>query len=176
MSNGSLWVASGPGIPCGARLLSGPGLEPYADGRVWLDVCIIGQHLPQVYRPDEIHQLTAEKCPQLGLCPDCFGFGDVSNVTVNSLFDASRGIDQIRRACINCAGSGRPAIRITVKRTPTETTATIRPIPHEYVPPLDGTLTELSALSGMTPETCLSCGMAPDGVGPRGEKLHPDYE
>lgn len=167
MNSAAVWVVSEPGLPCGARPLGDSLLGPAPSGRVWLDVCMLGQHLPQMYRQDEVRGLAAGRCERLGLCPDCLGFGDMSRAPVTEVLLAARGIDQVERPCPNCGGTGRPAVRITVRRDAPGATASIRPLPHEYVPPLD-----LSALCGIPDGMCLACGMAKDGTGPRGEVLH----
>lgn len=167
------WVMSGPGLPCGARLLGDDVLGPAPDGRTWLDVCILGQHLPQMYQDSEIRGLSAEDCAGLGLCPDCLGFGDLSREPVTDALMAARGVDQVERPCPGCGGTGRPAIRITVRRDSLGTEVSIRPLPHRYVPLLDGTDPLLLAASGAADGMCLACGMPQDGTGPRGEALHP---
>lgn len=175
MNSPGIWVTSGPGLPCGARKLGDSVLGPAARGTVWLDVCILGQHLPQMYREKELRDLDAKGCARLGLCPDCLGFGDTSTVTLGAgeALLAARGIDELKRPCPGCGGTGRPALRITVTRDGSGVQGDIRPLPHAYVPPLDGTDPELVALFGGTGDMCLGCGMPPAGSGPRGEALHP---
>lgn len=166
--NKPFWVPSGPGLPCGARELGDAG-----DGKTWLDVCIMGQHLPQMYRTAELNELTPGACARLGLCPDCLGFGDTNPVPAGDLLEAARGIDQVTAPCPGCGGSGRPALRVTLTRDASGVTGDIRPLPHEYVPPLDGSDPELRAAFGVPDDMCFACGMPPDGTGPRGEPLHP---
>src|SRR5438552_5422298 len=132
------WVSSGPGLPCGARILGDAG-----DGRVWVDMCTMGQHLPQMYPPGEVHDLTPDGCARLGLCPDCLGFGDTAPGLAGDLGEAARGIDEVQHPCAGCGGSGRPALRVTLTRDPAGVTGGIRLLPHEYVPPLDGSDPEL---------------------------------
>ena len=164
-----VWVTSGPGLPCGARKLGDAG-----DGRVWLDVCILGQHLPQMYRPGEARDLTAEGCARLGLCPDCLGFGDLDPGLAAGMLEAARGVDQVKLPCPGCGGSGRPAVRVTIQRDGSGgVTGGIRPLPHEYVAPAGDFDPELAALFGAAADMCLACGMPKDGTGPRGEMLHP---
>jgi hypothetical protein len=150
-------------------------LGPAPPGRTWLDVCILGQHLPQMYQDGELNDLTAEDCSRLGLCPDCLGFGDTNPVKLGAgeALMAARGIDEMKRPCPNCGGSGRPALRVTVRRDASGVQGGIRPLPHAYVPPLDGADPEFTALFGAAEDMCLACGMPPDGTGPRGEALHP---
>jgi hypothetical protein len=178
MTGPGIWVLSGLGLPCGARKLGDTVLGPAQSGRVWLDVCILGQHLPQMYRKAELADLTSEGCARLGLCPDCLGFGDTSPAPVADALAAARGIDQVRHPCANCGGSGRPALRVTVTRGAGGTEGSIRPLPHAYVPPLPAAdVPESAALLGAPARAdermCLACGMPPDGTGPRGEALHP---
>jgi hypothetical protein len=173
MTAAGMWVTSGPGLPCGARELPDSALGPAGDGRAWLDVCLLGQHLPQVYRKDEIRELTADGCTRLGLCPDCLGFGDTGPAAAADALLAARGIDQVPERCPGCGGTGRPAVRVTVERYSSGVTGSVRPLPHAYVPPLNVTDPELAALFGASPDMCLACGMPQDGTGPRGGALHP---
>ena len=167
MTAAGVWVTSGPGMPCGAREL---GSAP--DGRVWLDVCILGQHLPQMYRKDDMGGLDADGCARLGLCPDCLGFGDMDPALAVDMLSAARGIDEVARPCAGCGGTGRPAVRVTIARDGSGVTGSIRPLSHTYVPPLDGTDPELLAVFEAPAGMCLACGMPEDGTGPRGEALH----
>lgn len=168
-----IWVMSGHGIPCGAIELGDAPLGPAAQGRVWLDVCILGQHLPQMYAKDEARELTADGCARLGLCPDCLGFGDMNRTPATDPLTAARGVDEVKRPCPNCGGSGRPAVRVAVRRDLTGgVTGTIRPVPHAYVPPLGDEDPEWLAAFGVPPGLCLACSMPEDGKGPREEALH----
>ena len=164
-------MIAGPGLPCGARKLDDRVLGRARPGTVWVDLCMLGQHLPQMYRRDEIRVLEAGGCARLGLCPDCLGFGDLGPPAAAAL-QAARDINQVR-PCPKCAGSGRPAIRVTVARDPSGVQGSIRPLPHEYVPPLPDADPDLAALFGVPPDMCLACGCAQAGTGPRGEALHP---
>lgn len=166
-TNGA-WVSSGPGLPCGARILGDAG-----DGRVWVDMCTMGQHLPQMYPPAEVHDLDPDGCARLGLCPDCLGFGDAAPGLARDQLEAARGIDEVKHPCPGCGGSGRPALRVTLTRDLSGVTGSIRPLRHEYVPPLDGSDRELRAAFGVPDGMCLACGMPEDGTGPHGEALHP---
>lgn len=164
------WVITGACLPCGAHALG----DSDHDGVIWMDVCILGQHLPQMYPVAEIHELTADGCARLGLCPECTGFGDTSPVAASDLLEAARSIDEIPpdRLCMNCGGSGRPAIRVTVTRPGGGIQGSLRPLPHEYVPPLEGSDPVLRAAFGVPDDMCLACGMPQDGKGPRDETLH----
>jgi len=163
---GRYWVTSGPALPCGARRLPPELMGPSNPGTIWLDVCILGTHLPQMYKESEVRELTVENCSRLGICPDCCGFGDLSNEEVTGIIQATRSVDELTQPCSNCGGSGRPAIRMTVKRNSGGITAYLNPIPHKYIPPLDGTDTKMLTLFGAPPDMCLGCGM------PQGEALH----
>lgn len=163
-----VWVLSGPGLPCGARVLGDAG-----DGRTWVDVCVIGQHLPQMYAPGEIHDLEMGGCGRLGLCPDCLGFGDTAPGLARDLAEAARRVDEVTAPCPGCGGSGRPAIRVSVTVAPGGgITGALRPIPHLYVPPLDGSDPVLRAAFGVPDGMCLACGGEQAEKGPRGEALH----
>ena len=170
MTAEAFWVMSGPGLPCGARRTEVMGGAPH--GRVWLDVCILGQHLPQMYSAAEIRELTSEGCARLGLCPDCLGFGDLGQAA--SILALARRSDEAAERCPGCGGSGRPALRVTVRRDASGIQGAIQPLPHEYVSPLPGADSAFMALFEASPDMCLACGMPPDGTGPRGEVLHPE--
>ncbi len=163
---------SGPALPCGARKLGDRVLGRAPRGKTWLDVSVLGQHLPQMYGDSEMHELDAEGCARLGLCPDCLGFGDTSPAAVADALSAARGVDEVQHPCPGCGGTGRPALRITIDRSGGGIQGTIRPLPHEYVPPLAGA-DPIALMAFEIPEgTCLACGMSQDGIGPRGEALH----
>ncbi len=167
MSELGYWVTSGASLPCGARKLGDAG-----DGRIWLDVCILGQHLPQMYKPRDMNDLTTEGCARLGLCQDCLGFGDLDPTPAAGMLEAARGIDELRQPCPGCGGTGRPALRITLARSDGGIQGSIRPLPHSYAPPLEGRDPVLAAAFGESEDMCLACGMPQDGTGPRGEALH----
>lgn len=177
MNASALWVMGAAGIPCGARELSGSPLGPAPGGRTWLDVCMYGQHLPQLYGQDEAFVLAAGGCERLGLCPGCLGFGDLDPEPVTGVLAAARGIDQVREPCPDCGGSGRPAMRVTVTRgLAGGTTGTVRVLPHSYIPaigdPGPSVIPVLPETSEPTPGLCLACVSPRDARGPRGEALH----
>lgn len=165
------WVVSGPGFPCGARKL---GAAPDGPGgpTAWMDICIMGQHLPQMYPLTQIRKLTADDCPDLGLCPACLGWGDMSTEPARDLLEAARGLDEVDKPCPDCAGSGRPALRITITRSDSGIEGSIEPVPHAYVTPLPETDPQLLAAFEVPADTCLACGMPENGAGPQGEQLH----
>lgn len=170
----SLWVLSGPALPCGARESDeiAAVLGPAREGTRWLDVCVLGQHLPQMYPVGEAHELTAEACPQFGLCPDCLGFGDMGSEQPTLPWELARGIDEVSNPCPNCGGTGRPALRVKVTRSRGSTVGSITPLPHAYVPMQPGTDPLLLAAFEIPDGMCLACGMPENGKGPRDEALH----
>jgi hypothetical protein len=139
---------------------------------MWLDVCILGQHLPQMYRVTEVRELTAEACASLGLCDKCLGWGDSGGTDAREVLYAARRVDEVRQPCPGCAGSGRPALRVSVTVASSGLTGQIRPLPHAYVPPLKGADPEMLQLFEVPDDMCLACGMPADGKGPRGETMH----
>lgn len=153
----SCWVLSGM-LPCGARRID--DMPADLGRRAWLDVCILGQHLPQMYNEKEITGLFPETCGRLGLCADCLGFGTVATDGVPPGLSAL-GIDEIPELCETCGGSGRGAIRMTVTRSASGVTGQITVLPHGYVEPLASTI-----------QTCLACGVERDGKGPDGQPAH----
>lgn len=168
-----LWVLSGPGLPCGARTMGDDVLGPAQPGRVWLDMCMMGQHLPQMYRISEIGTLNGESdCKRLGLCPDCGGYGDMGGLPTDLLM-AARRLDEVplNNRCAGCGGSGRTGLRVTIRRDGSGLTGDIRVIPHEYVPPVPFD-DELKALFQAPSDMCMVCGNPPDGKGMRGEQIH----
>lgn len=169
----SYWVVSGPGFPCGARELGEELLGPAREGTVWLDVCLMGNHLSQMYRTEEVHELTSARAEELGLCGHCMGFGDMDKST---LFDClARTADETGTPCPVCAGSGRACLRVTVVRTEASITGQLRILPHRYVAPPEGDWQlELRFVFEAPPDMCLACGNPRDGRGPRDEVLHVD--
>lgn len=168
------WVVSAPGIPCGARVLG----EDYRSDRLWLDVCIMGQHLPQMYPENEIHDLGKGHCRVLGLCEDCLGFGDKGTEPPKSdLMSLSRAVDEVENPCTACGGTGRTAMRVRIVRAFGATTAEISFLPHAYIPPLDREQDDfytdpgLKELFGAAPDTCIACGL-PQMETYQGEALH----
>jgi hypothetical protein len=105
------------GIACGARVLEvGPPL--------WIDLCMIGQHLPQMYAPKELHPIDVDICEQNGLCPACMGYGTQGDVPL------AAGVDQVPDPCEICGGTGRAVLRVNMTRTPSSTEARIEVLPH----------------------------------------------
>lgn len=176
-----LWVMSAPGIPCGAKRLGVPSGSATGRGKTWIDVCIIGSHIPQMYGNPEIHPLEKSDCDRLGICPECLGFGDVGDFEVvrtsPDITAVARDISQIASPCAHCAGSGRPAIRARVVRAADGSVrGSMAVVPHAYVPPLpmedlvQGELfyTRNPELFGASHDMCLACGhprIVPLGLG-----------
>lgn len=172
MNATGVWVMSGPGFPCGARYLGDDALGPAPAGRVWLDVCLLGNHMPQMYAKDEIRVLDAGGCSRLGLCPDCLGFGDVNPGPVGEALLAARAADEVRQPCPGCGGTGRPAVRVTITRDRNGASGVTRVLPHAYVPPVAEEDPVLLAAFAVAPGTCVACMMPRDGKGSRGEAIH----
>jgi hypothetical protein len=104
----AFWVLSGPSLTCGARAIGDDHqLGPARKGTMWLDVCILGQHLPQMYRVTEVRELTAEACASLGLCDKCLGWGDSGGTDAREVLYAARRVDEVRQPCPGCASGLR---------------------------------------------------------------------
>lgn len=144
MNDEAVWVLAGAAMPCGAREISSRMPDP-GRGRAWLDICLLGQHLPQMYRLAEIHDLDAEDCHDLGLCAVCMGYG-----TTAAQVPLAAPVDQIPQPCTTCGGSGRPGVRVTVQRDANSAVAQIHPQPHDYVP-----------WQAMGDGYCVACGTRP---------------
>lgn len=139
-SGAAVWCVSGPGIPFGARVTRYAG-----SGRWWLDVCIVGQHLPQMYRTEEIRPLIPRFAVLAGLCPACLGFGTTANLAGFYPF----GIDEID-PCEHCGGTGRPCLRAAGRRSPDGAQGDVQVLPHKLV--------TASGLPGVLAGVCLGCG------------------
>lgn len=139
-----LWVLAAIGIPCAAKRT---GQE--ADGLTVLDVCILGQHLPQMYHEDEIRTVdTPEQASGLGMCPQCLGYGTTSEL--EELWPYS--VDEIPNPCEACGGTGRPCLRVSIKRSHGTIDAVQNILTHAYIQPGD--------IPGII-EGCLGCGEGP---------------
>jgi hypothetical protein len=98
------------------------------------------------------------------------GFGDMDQVT---LFDCmARTADEIGTPCPACEGSGRTCLRVSVVRTESSITGSLRVLPHAYVAPKEAEA-ELRMAFEAPPDMCLACGSPRDGRGSRDEVLHP---
>jgi hypothetical protein len=175
-----VWVVSAPGLPYGARLL---GQDPTSD-MFWIDMCMLGQHLPQMFKGAEIRPLAKVECAPLGLCGDCLGFGDMDPrpASRRSFAEIARNVSQVIRPCGTCHGSGRPALRVTVYHADDGHGVIVEPVPHAYLPPSsfangeDAFYTDKRALFSATDDMCLACAMPEDARGPKNEVYHVDPE
>src|SRR4051794_15335986 len=118
----AVYVLMGDGLPVGARVLG-------AGDPCWLDVNIMGQHLPQQYRPTEVQALDPQVARASGLCSTCLGYG-----TTGANPPPATSIDQLEDPCEDCGGSGRSALRVTIRRDPGETVGSITVKLHDPVP------------------------------------------
>jgi hypothetical protein len=142
-----LLVIAGLGIPVAARLI--PGEVAPLPGRVWLNINMLGSHIPQMYAEEEIHDVLDANCaPSWGMCGTCVGFG----TTAEELGDLfwPMAIDELPEPCEECQGTGRPWFIVTVNRTEDMTEAVVGVLPHGYVSRAHG-------LPGIT-DMCLGCG------------------
>lgn len=136
-----VWCVFGPGLPAGARVTRIADRE-----RLWLDVCLLGHHLPQLHRPAQIGGLPQAACAALGLCPDCLGFGTLA--ALDGFYPY--GVDEVPGRCATCHGTGRPCLRVSTHRTPSGTEGSVRVLPHNPVIRSD--------IKGVTGDLCLACG------------------
>jgi len=169
--NSPCWVVSAPGVPFGARIL---GMD-YRSDRIWVDVCLMGQHLPQMYAEEHVHGLGRGHCKVLGLCEECLGFGDTDTSISGDMLHAARSIDEVVNPCKNCGGTGRTAMRVRLARGFGQMAAEMSFLPHEYVKPLnnedDVFYQEMRELFGSASDLCLACGLA-RGEKYQGEEIH----
>lgn len=92
-------------VESGLMHVAGRVIQPAREGRVWLDCNIMGSHLPQMYQPGEIAEVTSPPEVQAhGMCQQCLGFGIV--------YDAGQ-----ETFCSACGGSGRPGLKVDVTAT-----------------------------------------------------------
>lgn len=142
-----IWVLAAIGIPCaGVRTTENPD----RDGHFVLDVCILGQHLPQVYAEKEIRELHGpDEAESLGMCRACLGYGTMSELPEPWPYS----VDEVPDPCPGCGGTGRPCLRIEVRRSAGTIEAVQNIITHSFVKPWDG-------VPGMI-EGCLGCGEGP---------------
>lgn len=140
-------VRMGPGqvLAAGARVIGDAG-----SGVVWLDVCVISCHLPQMCRLAEVNELDTDVARANGLCVDCLGFGTLDNLVAT----IAPRLDQHLRAhlvnpCASCGGCGRSSIRVHVDD---DDSFRMETLPHKPVP---------------HGEMCAACGLRTDD--PRAE-------
>lgn len=162
MASKTYWVLHPPGQPMGCQILGdAPSSDPKMP-KLWVDVCAIGQHIPQMYVKHEIRPLSASLAVQLGLCPECLGYGDLTPITKESkALEILRGIDEVHNKCTVCHGSGRPAVLPIHRRGRDGTTVSMKMTPHPYVPTLPSNFyTSLMDLFQAPEDMCLACGAA----------------
>lgn len=142
------------GIATGARVTPEVAqvLGDPPPGRVWLDLCTMGQHLPQMYLAEEVIPLDRATAERHGMCGDCLGYGTTGEVAL------AMGSDELPQPCGTCAGSGRPAVEVEISRSPGSTVGKMRFKPHPPVL-IDGR------------DDCMACGLVP-GQGPEGMENH----
>jgi hypothetical protein len=123
-SGTAVHCASGP-VEVGARIIDLNTRTTY-----WINICVLGQHLPQVYREKELTVMhTAEDAQKVGLCGSCLGFGTTFELS-NPMYPA--GIDELDNLCITCRGTGREWVRSTVERSAGSVIGNLTILPHEY--------------------------------------------
>lgn len=134
-----------PGLIHAARVMGEAG-----NGSLWVDVSIMGQHLPQMYRVGEIHEMPADLdvVKSLGVCPECLGYGTQQEKIV----PPATSIDELSAPCEACRGTGRPHLTITITHDgPSTTYTSMQWEKHEPV---------LHPLTG----TCAECGEVPNNA------------
>lgn len=85
----------GPATADEARAQTGP--------RIWIDLNILGVHLPQMYREDELSLATEIDAVAAQLCTECYGYGIIAGPEVDS-------------QCGTCHGSGDPKLDVRITR------------------------------------------------------------
>jgi hypothetical protein len=156
------WILHPPGMPMGCQILGDAPSSTPKMPKLWVDVCALGQHMPQMHGKHEIRPLTPSLALQLGLCPECMGYGDRTPLSADmTALQILRGIDEVHDKCTACNGSGRPAILPIMRRHANETSVTLQMSPHPYVPTLPSNFyTSLMELFQAPTDMCLACGAA----------------
>lgn len=113
-------------MPIGARVF-GDAVE----GFVWLDICMMGTHLPQMYRPEELERLTPTLADEMGLCIHCLGYGVSGQVGMVPLMSDTRVLEDADLLCHGCGGSGRQGIGVTIEQDEGGTTMSVVVQDHE---------------------------------------------
>lgn len=85
--------------------------EPQQEGFYWLDMVVLGNHLPQMYRPHEFVEATPERARAYGLCEDCLGYGSTEPVRLEAA-----NIGDVRTPCGRCEATGREFVRVYRKK------------------------------------------------------------
>ena len=105
-------------VACGAGVLLPP-----TKGRVNLDVNVLGNHLPQFYRPEECTPIVDVDLAAHGLCPECLGFGLTTMddfATPDDVLSGRHGT-----VCPDCGGSGRVGVKVTITHSVDGATASV---------------------------------------------------
>lgn len=91
--------------------------------RVWLDLNIMGSHLPQMYRRSELEPATRELCQAHELCAECLGYGGFLEVD-------DKGAYRTRR-CDECRGSGSSRYYVEISQNADGSVVEGRVIPRD---------------------------------------------
>lgn len=134
----SVYVNSG-GVIAAARILGAANESPSESAvfvslvrRYWVDMCVLGQHLPQMYRTEEIHELKdAAQAKSLGFCGNCLGYGNLGELDLSNFY--SYGIDEVPDPCPECGATGREFIRVELSRDKYGVEGHIKMLPHTYL-------------------------------------------
>lgn len=94
--------------------------------RVWIDLCILGSHLPQMYRPTEFEPATRELAEKHELCPTCLGYGNVP-------FRAEAP-DGVWARCDDCRGSGSSKFFVDITQNADGSVIEGRVTPRDHGP------------------------------------------
>lgn len=132
------------GLPGNDLAVAARVMREAPSGRIWLDTNTVGQHLPQMYRPEDTTPLTAETCAIYGLCSECLGYGSEEDAPL------AAALDQIPVRCMACGGTGRPSLRVQIERDGSGMVARMQILPHEPIP-YEGR------------ESCMACGVPVEG-------------
>lgn len=164
----AVWMIAA-GITVAGRVIGTGPLHEGDENRIVIDQNTLGQHLPQWYRPAEIGVITAALAPQLGLCPDCLGYGTLGELASDADSYYPYSVDEVPDPCGECGGSGRQYVRVTAERSDGQVTGRMEIVPHD---PVYGT--GLAAVKGISallraaplgppaPGMCLACGVTQD--------------
>ena len=137
----AVWCRGASWVPVGGRVI----IAHERPGCWWVNVCITGQHWPQVYQDRELTELTSPgQAEALGMCGTCLGFGTPAQLP-DPMWPYTIG--EIPDPCTGCGGTGRPALRVTQTRVAGTVVSHLVTLPHAYVQP---------AATG-PPGVCLGC-------------------
>lgn len=130
-----------------SELMIGARVLQVGEDIIWVDICGMGTHLPQMYRRDELQLLDSRLAVDVGLCGDCLGYGTPLLATEVPL---AASIDLLPEVCASCGGSGRTALRVVMTRSASSVQAEMHIEPHAW-------------LGGG--DICLACGVDRDHHG-----------